>query len=83
MIGGDGRYYNPEAVQVILKIGAANGIKRFWIGQHGLLSTPAASAVVREVGSESEKHARAHRAETPARRALTLCHALRSAGRHT
>ena len=50
VIGGDGRYYNPEATQVILKIAAANGVKRVWIGQHGLFSTPAASAVVRERG---------------------------------
>ena len=50
VIGGDGRYYNPEATQVILKIAAANGVKRVWIGQHGLYSTPAASAVVRERG---------------------------------
>jgi hypothetical protein len=48
VIGGDGRYYNDKAVQIIIKIGAAHGVRSFWVGQHGLLSTPAASAVVRE-----------------------------------
>ena len=50
VIGGDGRYYNPEATQIIIKIAAANGIKRIWVGKDGLLSTPAASAIVRERG---------------------------------
>ena len=55
LIGGDGRYYNPEAVQVIVKIGVANGIRRFWIGQNGLLSTPAVSAILREKGPTWQK----------------------------
>lgn len=41
LIGGDGRYFNNEAIQVIVKIAVANGVKRIVIGQHGLLSTPA------------------------------------------
>ena len=50
LIGGDGRYYNPEAIQTIIKMGVANGVTRFWIGQDGLLSTPAVSAIIRERG---------------------------------
>eukprot|EP00551_Chaetoceros_affinis_P004053 CAMPEP_0203680790 /NCGR_PEP_ID=MMETSP0090-20130426/40614_1 /ASSEMBLY_ACC=CAM_ASM_001088 /TAXON_ID=426623 /ORGANISM="Chaetoceros affinis, Strain CCMP159" /LENGTH=1059 /DNA_ID=CAMNT_0050549027 /DNA_START=51 /DNA_END=3230 /DNA_ORIENTATION=+ len=48
VIGGDGRYYNDTAIQTIIKMGVANGVKRFWIGENGLLSTPAVSAVIRE-----------------------------------
>jgi len=47
VLGGDGRYYNRQAVQVILKMAAANGIGRVIVGQNGLLSTPAASALIR------------------------------------
>lgn len=55
VIGGDGRYYNPEAIQLIVKMGVANGVKRFWIGQNGLLSTPATSAIIRERGPTFQK----------------------------
>ena len=48
VIGGDGRYHNPEAIQTIIRIAAANGIRDVIVGQHGLLSTPAASLVIRE-----------------------------------
>jgi phosphoglucomutase len=48
VLGGDGRYYNREAVQIIIKMAAANGIARVLVGQGGLLSTPAASAVIRK-----------------------------------
>jgi len=48
VVGGDGRYYNREALQVILKMAAANGFERTLVGQHGLLSTPAASCVIRK-----------------------------------
>ncbi|KAL8992468.1 MAG: hypothetical protein Q9169_007084, partial [Polycauliona sp. 2 TL-2023] len=48
VIGGDGRYYNPEVVQLIAKIGAAYGVKKLLIGQDGILSTPAASHVIRK-----------------------------------
>jgi phosphoglucomutase len=48
VIGGDGRYYNPEVVQKIAKIGAAYGVKKLLIGQNGILSTPAASHVIRK-----------------------------------
>jgi phosphoglucomutase len=55
VIGGDGRYYNPDAIQVIVKMGVANGVRRFWIGQNGLLSTPAVSAIIRERGPGWQK----------------------------
>lgn len=48
IIGGDGRYFNDVAIQTIVKMGVANGVKRFWIGKDGLLSTPAVSAIIRE-----------------------------------
>ncbi|KAL9064988.1 MAG: hypothetical protein Q9157_007640 [Trypethelium eluteriae] len=47
VIGGDGRYWNPEVMQYIAKIGAAYGVKKLVIGQNGILSTPAASHVIR------------------------------------
>jgi len=48
VLGGDGRYFNTEAIQVILKIAAANGIKRVLVGENGLLSTPAVSHLIRK-----------------------------------
>ncbi|KAI9681974.1 MAG: Phosphoglucomutase-2 [Caeruleum heppii] len=48
VIGGDGRFYNPEVIQLIAQIGAAYGVKKLLIGQDGILSTPAASHVIRE-----------------------------------
>jgi phosphoglucomutase len=47
VISGDGRYFNKEAIQIIAKIAVAAGVGRIWIGQDGLLSTPATSAVIR------------------------------------
>mmetsp|Transcript_18912 Transcript_18912/g.26624 ORF Transcript_18912/g.26624 Transcript_18912/m.26624 type:complete len:1061 (+) Transcript_18912:70-3252(+) len=55
VVGGDGRYFNPEAIQTIIKMGVANGVKRFWIGKDGLLSTPAVSAIIREKGPVWQK----------------------------
>lgn len=48
VIGGDGRFYNETAIQTIVKMAAVNGFSRLIIGQHGLLSTPAASCVIRK-----------------------------------
>jgi phosphoglucomutase len=48
VVGGDGRYWTKEACQIITKIAIANGVQRLWIGQNGLLSTPAVSAIIRE-----------------------------------
>ncbi len=48
VVGGDGRYYNLEATQLVIKIAAANGFARVMVGQGGILSTPAASCVIRK-----------------------------------
>jgi len=50
VVGGDGRFWNKEAIQVIVKMAIANGVSELWIGQHGLFSTPATSAVIRTHG---------------------------------
>ncbi len=47
VVGGDGRYYNDRAIQTIAGIAAAHGIARLIVGQHGILSTPAASHLIR------------------------------------
>ncbi|WP_426239030.1 alpha-D-glucose phosphate-specific phosphoglucomutase [Pararhizobium sp. DWP1-1-3] len=48
VIGGDGRYYNREAIQIAIKMAAANGFGRILVGRGGILSTPAASNVIRK-----------------------------------
>ncbi|PAX51162.1 alpha-D-glucose phosphate-specific phosphoglucomutase [Brunnivagina elsteri] len=48
VVGGDGRYYNRQATQIILKMAAANGFVRVKVGHRGILSTPAASCVIRK-----------------------------------
>ncbi|MFM2432667.1 MAG: hypothetical protein RLZZ511_3881 [Cyanobacteriota bacterium] len=48
VVGGDGRYYNRQALQIILKMAAANGFGRVLVGQGGILATPAASCVIRK-----------------------------------
>lgn len=48
VLGGDGRYYNREAVQIILRMAAANGVARVILGQGGILSTPAVSHLIRK-----------------------------------
>ncbi|WP_172295552.1 alpha-D-glucose phosphate-specific phosphoglucomutase [Pseudoruegeria sp. HB172150] len=47
VVGGDGRYFNDRAVQVILRMAAANGATKAIVGQGGILSTPAASHLIR------------------------------------
>jgi phosphoglucomutase len=51
VLGGDGRYFNRTAIQSIIKIAAANGFGKLIIGQGGLLSTPAASHIIRKYGA--------------------------------
>jgi phosphoglucomutase len=51
VLGGDGRYHNREAVQIILRMAAANGIGHMLVGRGGILSTPAASCVIRKHGA--------------------------------
>ena len=51
VLGGDGRYFNRTAIQRIIKIAAANGVDKLIIGQGGLLSTPAASHIIRKYGA--------------------------------
>ena len=48
VLGGDGRYFNDQATQTILKMSAANGLSKLIIGQSALLSTPAASNLIRQ-----------------------------------
>ncbi|HVW54811.1 MAG TPA: alpha-D-glucose phosphate-specific phosphoglucomutase [Rhizobiaceae bacterium] len=48
VLGGDGRYFNKEVVQIVLKMAAANGFGRVIVGKDGILSTPAASHLIRK-----------------------------------
>jgi phosphoglucomutase len=48
ILGGDGRYFNREAIQIILRMAAAAGFGRIILGQAGILSTPAASNLIRQ-----------------------------------
>ncbi|WP_372525896.1 alpha-D-glucose phosphate-specific phosphoglucomutase [Piscinibacter sp.] len=51
VVGGDGRYYNREAIQHVIRSAAANGFTRVLVGADGILSTPAASCVIRKHGA--------------------------------
>lgn len=56
VVSGDGRYFSEDAIQIIIKMAAANGVRSVWVGQNGLLSTPAVSAVIRNrIGADGEK----------------------------
>ncbi|KAK0550806.1 Phosphoglucomutase-2 [Tilletia horrida] len=48
VLGGDGRYFSVPAVQAIVRLAAGNGVSKLIIGQNGILSTPAASHVIRK-----------------------------------
>jgi phosphoglucomutase len=48
VLGGDGRFYNREAIQVIIRMAVANGFSHILVGKGGILSTPAASCVIRK-----------------------------------
>ncbi len=47
VVGGDGRYFNLQAIQTVIRMAAANGFERVLVGQSGILSTPAVSCVIR------------------------------------
>lgn len=51
VIGGDGRYFNREVIQIAMKMAAANGFGKVMVGQGGILSTPAASNIIRKYGA--------------------------------
>jgi phosphoglucomutase len=51
VIGGDGRFLNREVIQIAIRMAAANGFARVVVGQGGILSTPAASNVIRQRGA--------------------------------
>jgi phosphoglucomutase len=48
VVGGDGRFYCKDAAQLIIKIAAANGVGRIWVGRDALISTPAVSCIIRQ-----------------------------------
>ncbi|MEC9196970.1 MAG: alpha-D-glucose phosphate-specific phosphoglucomutase [Pseudomonadota bacterium] len=52
ILGGDGRFFNAQAIQVILRMACANGAARMVVGQNGVLSTPAASNLIRQRGAD-------------------------------
>eukprot|EP00898_Chlorokybus_atmophyticus_P007730 jgi/Chlat1/7959/Chrsp69S07393 len=48
ILGGDGRYFNKQAAQIIIKIAAGNGVGKVMVGKDGIISTPAVSAIIRK-----------------------------------
>lgn len=51
VLGGDGRFHNRQAIQAILKMASANGFGKVLVGRGGILSTPAASCLIRKYGA--------------------------------
>ncbi len=51
VLGGDGRYFNRQAIQTIIRMAAANGLGRLIVGRQGLFSTPAVSNLIRQRGA--------------------------------
>lgn len=47
IVAGDGRYYNVEAIQIICRVLAGNGVSNIWVPKGGIMSTPAVSAAIR------------------------------------
>jgi phosphoglucomutase len=56
VIAGDGRFHNDVATQIIVRMAAANGVSHVYVGQHGLMSTPAASAFIRKKNHDHGEH---------------------------
>jgi phosphoglucomutase len=52
VVGGDGRFYNRQAIGIIIRMAAANGAAKLIVGQNGILSTPAASHLIRKYGTD-------------------------------
>lgn len=52
VLGGDGRFFNDTAAQIIIRMAAANGLSRIVVGQNALLSTPAASNLIRKLQAD-------------------------------
>lgn len=48
VLGGDGRFFGRQCTKTIIKMCAANGVKRLLVGQNGIMSTPAISCVIRK-----------------------------------
>ena len=53
MIAGDGRFHNDVAIQTIVKMAAANGVRELFVGLNGLISTPAASGIIRKLNKDN------------------------------